>query len=88
MTTVLLALLLLFLASKLVVRGVRTYRAETAERKAGAADETAAAAGAGDGDGDAHAPEGRPLQHMASLRSTICKGMLVLACIMLGSGQD
>lgn len=44
----LLAALLIFLATKLVRRGVRTYRSETAEQKAAAADGPAATS---DGDG-------------------------------------
>jgi hypothetical protein len=50
-TTVLLAALLIFLATKLIRRGVRTYRSETAEQKAAAAAEPAAASD-GDGNGD------------------------------------
>lgn len=49
MTTVLLAVLLIFLAAKLILRGVRTYRSETAEQKAHPAGGPVAADGDGDG---------------------------------------
>ena len=47
----LLAALLIFLATKLIRRGVRTYRSESAELKAAAAAELAPASD-GDGNGD------------------------------------
>lgn len=49
-TTVLLAALLIFLATKLIRRGVRTYRSESAELKAAAAEPAAALDGDGNGD--------------------------------------
>jgi hypothetical protein len=53
-TTVLLAALLVFLATKLMRRGIRTYGSETAEQKAAAA-ETAATS---DGDGGSSSAPG------------------------------
>ena len=46
----LLAALLIFLATKLIRRGVRTYRSETAELNAAAAEPAAAPDGDGNGD--------------------------------------
>lgn len=50
-TTVLLAALLLYLSHKLIVRGFKTYRAETAELKEAAAAELGADDGAGGREG-------------------------------------